>query len=37
MSDTTRDVGYVHVLTGPGGPCVTGCPHPDCAARGDGQ
>lgn len=27
----TIDVGYVHVLTEPGGPCVPTCPHPDHA------
>ena len=25
----TIDVGYVHVLTEPGGPCEDTCPHPD--------
>lgn len=25
----TIDVGYVHVLTEPGGPCEATCPHPD--------
>lgn len=24
----TVDVGYVHTLTAPGGPCTTDCPHP---------
>ena len=27
----TIDVGYVHVLTEPGGECVKNCPHPDHA------
>lgn len=25
----TIDVGYVHTLTVPGGPCRDDCPHPD--------
>ena len=25
----TVDVGYVHVLATPGGPCAPTCPHPD--------
>lgn len=24
----TVDVGYVHTLTAPGGPCTDDCPHP---------
>ena len=27
--DETIDLGYVHVLTEIGGPCVASCPHPD--------
>lgn len=30
----TIDVGYVHVLTEPGGECVSNCPHPDHAEEG---
>lgn len=30
----TWDVGYVHVLTETGGPCVDNCPHPDHATDG---
>ncbi len=29
MRDETIDVGYVHTLTAPGGPCREDCPHPD--------
>ena len=30
----TIDVGYVHVLEYPHGPCAAGCPHPDHDPRG---
>lgn len=29
MGDQTIGVGFVHVLTHPGGPCADDCPHPD--------
>ena len=29
----TIDVGYVHVLTEHGGPCVGNCPHPEHEER----
>jgi hypothetical protein len=32
MPDRTIDVGYVHVLTEPGGECQDTCPHPSHSA-----